>query len=329
MLYFAVPFSKLRAMKKLLFLGFLLIQSIAGGIEKGAPRTAVIAELGQPEGSMRRDGKEILLFKTGTVTLQGGVVIATDLSQKYAQEDAERALKAKEIRAAELQELAKQKLIHPEDSIVRTECVYDKTENWETLPESIRPAQGRYGYDVYIPLGYHESTDRAYKCLFLESSALWDGVKERARNEKWIVVILPDASGQQIGQTMNGNFLAAYDDVTKQFRVAREYRFIAGKIPAAIFASMRPVAGIILRDPDFSGMQKNNISLDFLRQNQNLRVYLLLSNRDRDNTLFQAQFIVDRIPKYYVEVYEDGTGIQPKALADRALDWMEKEYGLL
>jgi len=198
-------------MKKFLFLGLLLIRLPAGAIEKGESRAAVLAELGEPSGSMQRDGKEILLFKTGTVTLQNGVVIKADLSQNYVRQAEERAVKAKEFEAVKQAELEKQKLLYPEDNIVRIECVYEKTENWKTLPESIRPAQGKYGYDVYVPPGYHESDSRRYKCLFLESPALWDSVKERVRKEKWLVVILHDAPQQQIGKTMNGNFLAAFD----------------------------------------------------------------------------------------------------------------------
>jgi len=58
------------------------MHSAAVGIEKGASRTAVLSELGEPSGSMLRDGKEILLFKTGTVTLLNGKVTAIDISQE-------------------------------------------------------------------------------------------------------------------------------------------------------------------------------------------------------------------------------------------------------
>ena len=256
------------------------------------------------------------------------MVIATDLSQKYAQEDKKLELEAKASQATELTELEKQKQLYPEDHVIPIECGYSKTEYWEALPESIRPAKGQYGYDVYIPQGYHEADNRAYKCLFLESRSLWDSVKVRIRKEKWIVVILPDAAQQEIGKTMNGNFLAAYDDATRRFRIARDYRFIAGKVPATIFATMRPVAGIILQDPDFTGLKKNNVKLDFLSQSPDLHIYLLLSNRDRENVLFQAQYVIDRIPKHYIEVYEEGAGVQPQVLADRAIDWMKNAYGI-
>ena len=141
-------------------------------------------------------------------------------------------------------------------------------------------------------------------------------------------MILPDAAQQEIGKTMNGNFLAAYDDATKRFRIARDYRFIAGKVPATIFVTMRPVAGLILQDPDFTGLKKNNVKLDFISQSPDLRVYMLLSNRDRGNVLFQAQYIVDRIPKTHIEVYEEGAGAQPQVLVDHAIDWMKNEYGI-
>jgi hypothetical protein len=321
-------FSKVGGMKRLLFLGLLLIHSLAVGIEKGTPRAAVLAELGEPSGSMQRDGKEILLFKTGTVTLQGGKVIGSDLSQQYAQKAEERAVKAKEIRAAQEAERKQQVLHYPEDNIVQINCTGSTTENWDYLPEAIRPATGDSQYDVYIPQGYHNSDNRFYPCLFLESPTLWDGVKDRIRKEKWMTVILHEVKEPPVGKTMNGNFLAAYDDVTVRFRIARNYRFIAGRIPAAIFATMRPVAGIILQEPDFSGIQQNGIALEFLRKNQELRAYVLLGNSNRDNVTYQAQFIFERIPKHYVGVYDGHTTMLPQPLADSAIDWMKKEYDL-
>ncbi len=315
-------------MKRRLFLGLLLIHSLAGGIEKGIPRAAVLAELGEPSGSMQRDGKEILLFKTGTVTLQSGKVIGIDLSQEYAQKAEERAVRAKEIRAAEEAERKQQILLYPEDAIVQINCTGSTTENWNYLPESIRPATGDSQYDVYIPQGYHNSDSRFYPCLFLESPTLWDGVKDRIRKEKWITVILHEVSRPPVGKMMNGSFLAAYDDATARFRIAKDYRFIAGRIPATIFATMRPVAGIILQEPDFSGLQQNGIALNLLRKNQELRAYVLLGNGNRDNVAYQAQFVVERIQKYHIEIYQNETAILTQPLADMAIDWMKKEYDL-
>jgi hypothetical protein len=318
----------LRGMKRLLFSGILLISVAAFGIEKGSSRAAVLAELGEPNGSMRRDGKEILLFKTGTVTLQNHIVSEINLSQEYARKAEERELKAKEIRAAELAELEKQKQLYPEDHVIQIGCEYSKTENWEALPEFIRPASGKHRYNIYIPRGYHESDEHYYPALFLESPALWDSVKERVRKEKWIVIILPAAAPEQVGKTMNGNFLAAYDDATARFRMAKDYRFITGRVPAAIFSTMRPVAGIILQEPDFSGLQKTGITLNFLGKNPSLRSYVLLGNQNRANLNWQAQFVIAHIPKSYIGVYEGSTTVLPEPLANNAIDWMKKEYNI-
>jgi hypothetical protein len=311
-----------------MLLGLLLIHLPVGAIEKGATRRAVLAELGEPSGSVQGEGKEILVFKTGTVTLQNGVVAKANLSQTNVQQAEERAAKAQELRAAKQEEQGKQKLLYPEDHVIQAGCVYSKSENWETFPESIHPAQGNYRYNVYIPPGYHESDSRRYKCLFLESPALWNSVRERAQKEKWVVVILPDATQQQIGKIMNGNFLAAFDDATARFRISKEQIFIIGRVPSAIFSAMRPVAGIILQEPDFRGFEKTGVTIDFLRKNLDLRAYVLLGNSSRENVIYQGQFIIARIPKYHIEVYQDETGTLPPALADSALDWMKNEYAL-
>lgn len=311
-----------------MFFSILLTHSAVSGIEKGASRETVLAELGEPQGSMQRDGKEILIFGTGTVTMQNGAVIAADLSPEYVKKAEERALKAKEIRAVKQVELEKQKLLYPEDHVIQIGCAYSKTENWEALPEFIRPASGTYQYDVYIPQGYHDSDNRRYKCIILEAPALWDSVKERVRKEKWLVVILHDAAGQQIGKTMNGNFLAAYDDAVERFRISKEYIFIAGRVPAAIFATMRPVAGIILQEPDFNGFEKAGFRPEFRQKNPNLRAYVLIGNKDKANVDYQAQFIIARIPKHFIGVYEGSTTLLPQTFANQAIDWMKKEYDL-
>lgn len=315
-------------MKRLLFFSLLLMHSAVSGIEKGASRQTVLAELGEPQGTMQRDGKEILIFGTGTVTLQNGAVIAADLSPEYVKKAEERALKAKEIRAEKQVELEKQKLLYPEDHVIQIGCAYSKTETWETLPEFIRPVAGTYQYDVYIPPGYHETGSRRCKCIILESPALWDSVKERVRKEKWVVVILRDATGQQIGKAMNGNFLAAYDDAVERFRISNEYIFIAGRVPAAIFATLRPVAGIILQEPDFSGFEKAGFRPDLLRKNPNLRAYVMIGDKDRARMDYQAQFIIARIPKHFIGVYEGSIAVMPQIFANQAIDWMKKEYDL-
>lgn len=316
-------------MKKFLFIGlFLLVHLPAAAVEKGSSRNTVLAELGEPQGAMHDGGREILLFKTGTVTLQNGAVIETDLSQDYVRQTEERALELEKIRVAKQAELEQQKRLYPEDRVVRTDCTYSRIENWEYLPESIRPKPGQYRYDIYIPQGYHESGERRYPCLFLESPALWNSIKERTRAEKWIVIILPDAGPQDIGKTMNGNFLAAFDDAASRFRISKEYLFIAGRVPAAVFSTMRPVAGIILQEPDFKGFEKADLHPDLLRKNKNLRVYAMLGNWNADNVRYQGKFIVEHIPKHYVGVYEGNTAVLSQPFAKQAIDWMKKEYAL-
>jgi hypothetical protein len=315
-------------MKAMVCLGLLAICLSAGAVETGASREAIIAELGEPSGTMQRDGTEILVFNTGTVTLQNGVVIKASFPQDYAQKAEERVKQAEVFRAKKQAELEKQKQLYPEDRVIRIGCAYGKNENWDWLPEVLRPAQGNYGYDIYIPPGYHESEDRYFKCLFIESRALWNSIKERVRKEKWMVVILPDVPQEKAGQLMNSLFLAAYDDATERFRIARDSRFIVGRVPAALFATLRPVAGIILQEPDFSGFEKAEFNPEFLRLNPELRAYVLLGNQDRNNVDYQAKFIIDRIPKHYIGVYEGSTTVLPQPLADSALDWMEKEYNL-
>jgi hypothetical protein len=313
-------------MKSFILLGIIAFGLTSPAVELGASRDTIIAELGEPSGTLQRDEKEVLIFPMGTVTLHNGEVVAADLSPRYAQEADARAAEAAKIRAARQVEQEKEKILYPENHVVQIDCAYNKIEDWSILPEFIRPAQGKYEYDVYIPDGYHESVRRFYDCLLLESPALWNSVKERIRAEKWMVLILHDATGEHIGRTLNANFLAAFDDAAERFRINKEHIFLAGRVPCAIFSTLRPVAGIILQEPDFSGFERSGFSPDFLRNNRNLRAYALLGNQDHTNTVTQARFIMGRIPMHHIGVYEGQTEIMPPALADNALDWMKMEY---
>lgn len=316
-------------MKRFFACGLLLAGLTAGGIEKGSSRAAVIDALGEPQGSMRHGGNEILLFKNGSVTIQNGLVVETDLSPEYERQAEERALKARELQTEKKAESARQRKLYPEDHVIRMDCAYSKNESWNHLPETIRPQTGTFQYDLYIPQGYHDSEARTRPCLILESPLLWDRVDERIRKEKWITIILHDPGPQQTGMKMNSSFLAAYDDATGRFRISKDHLFIAGRAPASVFATMRPAAGIILHDPDFSGFERSGFLPDFLRLNKNLRAYTVLgSGAGRAHVDYQADFISKRIPKNYIGVYEGSTDTLPQPFADQALDWMKKEYTL-
>lgn len=315
-------------MKRLLTAVWAAACLLTFGIERGSTRSEVLAELGEPKGSMQQGSLEILLYPTGTVTLEDGVLIEARLSQKYADESAERTARGEEIRAEKRRKLELQKRLFPEDHVTTVDCVYNQTENWSYLPENIRPAPQTFQYDVYVPGDYYRSGKKLYSCLILESPALWNSVKERVRSEKWIVVILHDAEEPHVGRTMNGNFVAAYDDVLDRFRVSAKRMFILGRVPAAVFASMRPVAGVILHNPDFSGLQNLAAPIDFLQKNNALRTYILLSNESRENVKNQARFITACIPMYHIQIYDGQTPIPPPELADAALNWMKEEYNL-
>lgn len=311
------------------FLIALLLCSLsASAVEQGATRDAVIAELGTPRGSMNANGEEILLFAEGTVTLQNGKVIRTDLSQKYVKEAAERAAKAKLLRAQKEAELQHQKALFPEDSVTTVPCAYTETEDWSYLPETIEPIRQTYAYDVYLPQNYYEIERRRFPCLILEAPALWHSIKEEVRSEKWITVVLHNGGEQQTGRTVNGSFLAAFDDAVHRFKISKDRIFILGRVPAAIFASMRPVAGIILQEPDFEGLASLDDSIDFLRKNRDLRVYVLLGNRSEANVKAQANFIAAHIPKYHIQIYEGISATPAPPDAEAAIDWMKKEYGM-
>ncbi|QHI69339.1 hypothetical protein [Tichowtungia aerotolerans] len=306
----------------------LLFLYQAQAVQPGDSRDSVIAELGEPKGSMLQGEMEVILFPKGTVTLRNGIVTNSDISDSYLQKARERTERAAQLKQEKKAELKKQKQIYPENKISAVVATYNRNEDWNYLPEPIRPDSGRSGYYVYLPEGYYESDSRYYPCLFVEHPRQWDSICKRVQGKKWAAVILSEQKGDRLGQKMNENFLAAYDDAVEKFRISRRKLFTAGTVPALLYATMRPVAGVILQEPDFDGLRSIDPPIDLIRKNSDMRVYALLGAEDQDNVKKQAQFITDNIPKYHIDLYDGHTDILPPNLADKAIDWMKKEYRL-
>jgi hypothetical protein len=291
----------------------------------GQSREAVIAELGQPTGTMQFGTKEILMFKAGSVTLQNGVVLKTDISQENVQQADERALQAEETRQKKLAAKQQQQQLYPENKTSRVSCTYSKTDHWQNLPKTLTPAHGPSQYLVYIPEGYYESDVYSYPVLFVESPSFWEGVKERIKEEKWIAIILPVATDSQTGKTMNKNFLAAYDDATTRFRLSTTRKFIAGSLPTSIFATLRKVDGIILQEPGFQSLVKVNYIPNFLSKNRNLHAFIILGKQNSTSSSAQMTFITDKIPSHQFCIYNGYTTTLPQKLANCGIDWLKTQ----
>lgn len=309
---------------------FLLLSGALGAVavERGDSRESVLAELGEPQGNMKQGNMEVLLFPKGTVTLHDGIVTQSDLSDNRLQQAEERSQRTARLQKKKERELEQQQALHPEDRVSPVICSYDRSENWSRLPALIRPAQGKSRYFIYLPPGYYDSENQSYPCLFAEHPKQWESLRDRIRKERWIGIILDEQTGENIGRKMNANFLAAYDDATKRFQVSGRMLFTAGGVPSLLYATMRPVAGVILQEPDFDGLRRFDPPLDLLGKNADMRVYTLLGTQDDANLRRQAQFIEQNIPKYHIDVYDGYTNLFPPNLADKAVDWMKKEYRL-
>lgn len=47
---------------------------------------------------------------------------------------------------------------------------------------------------------------------------------------------------------------------------------------------------------------------------------------EKQKLLYPGKFIVEHIPKYRIDMYQGNVAVLPQPLADKALDWMKKEY---
>lgn len=308
----------------------LLLSGTLGtnAVERGDSRESVLAELGTPQGNMKQGNMEVLLFPKGTVTLHDGIVTQTDISEANLKQAKERRDRAAKLQKEKQKELEKQKQLYPENDISQVICSYDRTENWNWLPESIRPEHGQSRYFIYLPSGYYQSDNQYYPCLFAEHPLQWENLRGRIQREKWVAVILDEQQGDRLGQKMNENFLAAYDDALDRFRISKRKLFTAGGVPSLLYATLRPISGVILQEPNFDGIRKLDPPINLIRKNADMRVYSLLGIKDELNLRKQAQFIEKNIPKYHIDAYDGQTGILPVNLADKAIDWMKKEYRL-
>lgn len=322
-------------------------------VQRGDSRETVLQTLGQPTGVMHRDDKEVLLFDVGFVTLRNDVVIEVEITAARI----ERARKLREEEAfavaqrgkglvlfegewltAERREAikARRKLLlkerWPEDKIVLgVRCRYGQKEHWpDYLIWAGRPANGEYHYDVYIPRGYHSDENRAWPCIFIASPsgrARLGALASRVRSEGWFAIMLTESSNDMEWSEMAGNFVAAYDDVCKRFRIDRRYRFATGFSGGArattLFATLRDLSGLILQGAGFWWTPEDGQQFTALKHSPNLRVFALMGNQDRN--MCELDLIADHVNHHQIEVYAGRHTWAPEPNVHHAIDWLKKE----
>jgi hypothetical protein len=111
---------------------------------------------------------------------------------------------------------------------------------------------GDYHYRIYLPTDYSKRIDETFPCLLILSpsgNARLGGVADFAKRERWIVILLVESRNGPTAPQM-GNFLAAYDDAIKRFRIQPGMIFATGQSGGArsslLCAELRPGFGGVL-----------------------------------------------------------------------------------
>ncbi len=341
----------------LLFCCFVKAASV--DLQPGDSFERVVEVLGQPRGVMAYSDHKVFMFGKGTVSMCDGKVLELDVTEASIKRNSERE-KQKYFEASQRkkqlvnyegrwinEDKARQLKTQKEALVVRRQqteypagrivggvpCSYNKHEKWNGLIPEGYPAQGTYHYDVYIPADYYEHPRRKYPCLFIASPggrARLGAIGERIREEGWFAVMLVESSNQAGWSVMAGNFVAAYDDVMKKFRINKKACFATGFSGGAravtLFACLRNLSGLILQGAGFWWDAEKGRQVDCIRSKHDLPVYALFGSNDPNKS--EVSILTENVKRLKTVVFDGGHTWVPERELDPAVDWLKEQTNL-
>ena len=227
----------------------------------------------------------------------------------------------------------------PDDAVTEIAC--------STTIKSVRAgngnlavAAGDYHYCVYLPPGYAKNTDETFPCVFIfspEGDARPGHLADFARTHRWVLVMLVESKNGPFDPVI-GNFLAAYDDAIKRFRLQRGMLFATGQSGGARSASMavelRPgFGGVLLQAAGFWYPAGYKTTHSFKNANPTLAVYALFGQTDINRG--EAMTLRHDLPPntaYRWDIYSGGHQWAPVDAVEPAMLWLERQsllYGTM
>jgi len=205
------------------------------------------------------------------------------------------------------------------DGITNITCVCAETGS------AFKP--GLYHYDVYLPPGYDTEKERTYPCLFVMSPGgkpheLFNMVSDRARRDRWIVVLLLEAKNGP-WEPIVSNFVAAHDDVVQRCRVQQGLKFATGTSGGALASRM-----FVTARPGFGGLimcAQSFLSSSKIAQQRQLGVYFAFGREcyNADALPGMLQTLTRSRMAHNWEVPLAGHKAHSPEFYDRALEWQE------
>jgi dienelactone hydrolase len=200
-------------------------------------------------------------------------------------------------------------------------------------PGNLSVDPGDYHYRVYLPPGYSDRHEETFPCLFIFSpsgNARLGSVAGFAKRERWIVILLAESRNGPTAPQI-GNFLAAYDDVSKRFRIQPGMIFATGQSGGArsslLCAELRPGFGGVLLQSAGSWLPPGfKPEHTFKTVNPTMAVYALFGDTDMNRTeAFTLRRDLPAGTPYRWDIFTGGHQWAPTDAVEPALRWLSRQ----
>ncbi len=223
----------------------------------------------------------------------------------------------------------------PDDAVTVIRCAWPETTKLAapyTFSEDFTAAAGNYSYKVYVPAGYSTHPDWKYPAFFVMSpngNADLGTLKDRAREEGWVIVLLVEAKNGAWG-TIYGDMLAAHADAVQRLRIQEGLKFATGFSGGARGTSMLTqicpgFAGELLQGAGFAFNDvKGHAGFNVLALPKTgpYSVFLGMGTRDENQKeVANLQRALGSVP-FRMETFEGGHQWSPLEIVRDGVDWL-------
>jgi dienelactone hydrolase len=223
-------------------------------------------------------------------------------------------------------------IVPADDAITDVACSTTVT-SVRAGPGNLAVDPGDYHYRVYLPARSGQHPGETFPCLFVFSpsgNARLGNAAGFVKRERWTVILLVESRNGPTAPQM-GNFLAAYDDAIKRFRIQPGMIFATGQSGGArsslLCAELRPGFGGVLLQAAGSwlppGIRPDHT---FRAMNPSMAVYGLFGDTDMNRSeAFTLRRDLPGGTPYRWDVFTGGHTWAPAEAVDPGLSWLQRQ----
>jgi hypothetical protein len=189
---------------------------------------------------------------------------------------------------------------------------------------------GSYSYRIYLPPGYYEHADYHYPALFIMSpdgNASMGGIKERAKEEGWIVVMFDQAKNGDWGP-IYGDMLATHEDIVRRgIRIQEGLKFATGFSGGARGTSMLTqfcpgFDGELLQGAGFAFSNENGYNIAGIPKDHFYAVFMSMGMKDSNFVeIKRMKDALGGVPFRSV-TFQGGHQGAPQPVFSEGIDWL-------